>query len=169
MAIYFVQAEHGGPIKIGYAINIIDRHKQLQVASPYKLIVLAHMKGGHLDENALHNRFAEYRLHGEWFLPCEELFEFIKNLPKFEIANGLIVDDSLPTLTDSNTLWKLYEVGYNLQAIGSIFGVSKQRIHQILQKIPDYWIIRMNRPRSPAKPIEQAYNELLLAQANNEV
>lgn len=79
--VYFIQAASGGPIKIGRAIDIDRRLVQLQTASPEPLIVLAVIEnGGHAKERELHKQFAEYRLQGEWFMPCEELISFISQI-----------------------------------------------------------------------------------------
>lgn len=66
--IYFVQSSNGGPIKIGYTSkNALQRVQALQVAHPEKLTLLGCIVGEVPDERALHKKFAEYRLHGEWF------------------------------------------------------------------------------------------------------
>lgn len=75
--VYFIQADIGGPIKIGMAFNVFERLSLFQMGCPFRLRVLGIIKGGdaHI-ESALHRRFAEHRLHGEWFEPCEELLAF---------------------------------------------------------------------------------------------
>lgn len=67
--IYFIQAEIGGPIKIGYtrSISPAARVASLQSGCPFPLRVIHTMAGSQLDEQALHVRFATLRLHGEWF------------------------------------------------------------------------------------------------------
>lgn len=65
--VYFCQATHGGPIKIGIATNPTSRLRELQAASPYPLRMLAIIPGTHTQERRLHEHFSEWRLHGEWF------------------------------------------------------------------------------------------------------
>lgn len=71
MTIYFVQGENFGPVKIGYtsALDARDRLSQLQTGSPVRLVLAAQRPGSHHDERELHRRFAQHRLHGEWFTP----------------------------------------------------------------------------------------------------
>lgn len=73
--VYFVQAETGGPIKIGWTedADASARLVGLQIGNPYRLVIRSTMLGGHADEKELHRRFRLYRLNGEWFAPCREL------------------------------------------------------------------------------------------------
>lgn len=76
--VYFIQAEDGGPIKIGYSekrSGVAARLGSLQTGNPRKLVV-RHVQDaprGHVDERDLHERFARYRLNGEWFLNVPEV------------------------------------------------------------------------------------------------
>jgi hypothetical protein len=65
--VYFVQAGHDGPIKIGWTIDIAQRLTDLQIASPFILRLLAVIDGDKDLERALHERLASHRLRGEWF------------------------------------------------------------------------------------------------------
>ena len=67
--VYFVQAEIGGPIKIGFTQGKPEvRLKALQTGSPFKLVLLKVIpKVTREQEWELHRRFSAYRLHGEWF------------------------------------------------------------------------------------------------------
>ena len=75
--VYFIQADCGGPIKIGVSACADSRLDQLQQYSPFPLRVLATMPGGFKKERQLHARFAAHRLHGEWFEAVPELLTFI--------------------------------------------------------------------------------------------
>lgn len=70
---YFVQAAHGGPIKIGKSCrNILAaRVASLQTGNPNPLVVRRTMRGNH--EPDYHHQFREHRLCGEWFEPTREL------------------------------------------------------------------------------------------------
>ena len=66
--IYFIQSINGGPVKIGKAKNVQQRLLGFQIGCPVKLSVVAVYKN--VDdslENVLHNKYSEYRIHGEWF------------------------------------------------------------------------------------------------------
>lgn len=81
--IYFIQAEEGGPIKIGYvteASGVKRRLSQIQTGSSDKLVVRAVQDGGPAREKELHQRFAEWRIKGEWFRPAYEICELCGGL-----------------------------------------------------------------------------------------
>lgn len=65
--VYFIQAQEGGPVKIGWTVNPHKRLKALQAASPYKLVIRHALRGTQQLEHYLHERFAGCRLEGEWF------------------------------------------------------------------------------------------------------
>jgi len=76
--VYFVQAIDGGPVKIGVTADVTSRLAGLQVGSPQELCILAVIPAvGRACEVELHDRFAESRLHGEWFRPTEDLMTLI--------------------------------------------------------------------------------------------
>lgn len=64
---YVIQAGHGGPIKIGKAIDPAKRIAGLQTAFPYQIEVRLLLFGGAETERFLHVLLADYRLNGEWF------------------------------------------------------------------------------------------------------
>lgn len=79
--VYFIQGESGGPIKIGKAVNPTQRLAQLQTGFHEQLKILGLIpNGGVATEKQLHERFAQYRVKGEWFLPCDEILELIRRL-----------------------------------------------------------------------------------------
>lgn len=81
--VYFVRSEKTHAIKIGFtAGKVEDRLGALQTAHPYKLQVLATCRGNREYEKALHDRFGQLRLEGEWFEPHPDLLAFISVLPK---------------------------------------------------------------------------------------
>ena len=75
--VYFIQAESGGPIKIGKTTKSIrKRLGSLQTGNVSKLIVLA-TTGKHTEEY-LHERFKAWRISGEWFRPVVTLLQWIQ-------------------------------------------------------------------------------------------
>jgi hypothetical protein len=77
--IYFVQAEVGGLLKIGFSTDPSDRLRHLQTGSPERLVLLHVMAGTPAIERWLHERFAHLRVHGEWFFPANELISLIND------------------------------------------------------------------------------------------
>lgn len=71
--IYMIQSGDGGPVKIGLSKNPKKRLSQLQVSHPYTLRLIHIFAGGRDEEIALHLRFAEARIRGEWFHPLPEI------------------------------------------------------------------------------------------------
>jgi len=69
--VYFIQSgDDGGPIKIGRAVNPLERLLGLQVGNPHRLQVIActkPMRFAAALELCLHMQFNTYRLRGEWF------------------------------------------------------------------------------------------------------
>ncbi|OYV96661.1 MAG: hypothetical protein B7Z73_00330 [Planctomycetia bacterium 21-64-5] len=65
--VYFIEAREALRVKIGVARDPQARLAQLQTASGARLSLLGRVRGGRAFEAALHQRFAELRIHGEWF------------------------------------------------------------------------------------------------------
>ena len=79
-AVYFVQSEDGGPIKIGRADDVAHRLQQLQTSRPDKLVLLAAAPGTFDDERKIQEAFAQHRVKGEWFSPVMGLLELVKSI-----------------------------------------------------------------------------------------
>lgn len=81
--IYFAKAEQdteqlkAGMIKIGTSIRLSERLKQLPREYGTDVALVAITDGGVDTEGELHRRFDHFRVIGEWFLPDEDLMEFI--------------------------------------------------------------------------------------------
>ena len=85
--VYFIQAECG-PIKIGISVTPAARLHLMQAASPSRLTLLATVPGGKPVERRYHQRFAAFRLHGEWFEPAPAIVTHIRRLNLFERVPG---------------------------------------------------------------------------------
>lgn len=72
--VYFVQAEIGGLVKIGWATKPAERVRNMQRWCPVKLTILFSVPGDGKMEAELHRRFKSARQHGEWFEPVPEIF-----------------------------------------------------------------------------------------------
>jgi transcriptional regulator with XRE-family HTH domain len=69
MAVYFLQADSDGPVKIGWAANNVNgRIKQFQTGHFMDLRLIREIpEADRLDEAALHRFFSQERIRGEWF------------------------------------------------------------------------------------------------------
>lgn len=76
--VYFVQSGDDGAIKIGWSSDPDNRISDLQTGNPVVLRLLCCLIGGASIERALHERFANHRLQGEWFAPHEDILLFIE-------------------------------------------------------------------------------------------
>jgi len=94
--IYFVQGEGGGPVKIGLTrtATLGSRVKALQVGYPERLRVLRTIRGGRVNERALHTRFADARLQGEWFESVPALAELCGAIPGSSSPGGTMTGTS---------------------------------------------------------------------------
>ena len=83
-AIYFIVNRRASAVKIGVADDPVARLATLQIGCPDRLELFAQMPGDVAYERALHNAFAEYRTHGEWFRLDGDLAQFVRSLPTFQ-------------------------------------------------------------------------------------
>lgn len=65
--VYLIGSSESPLVKIGTAQDVAARLRTLQNSSPTPLRLLWQTEGGRGLEAALHEQFAEYRQHGEWF------------------------------------------------------------------------------------------------------
>lgn len=87
--IYFVKGARTGLIKIGYATDFPARLKRLQSHSPDRLHLLWCYRSYASHERDLHNQFAEWRAHGEWFRPSPPLLAYIKAREPRHFLDGI--------------------------------------------------------------------------------
>lgn len=70
-------------VKIGFTTMPVEKRvERLQTGSPKPLRVLATQLGCTVRERGLHTRFADLRLHGEWFRNEGPLADYIDGLAK---------------------------------------------------------------------------------------
>lgn len=114
--VYFVQADIGGPVKIGTTRDLPRRLNDFQAGSPARLRVRYVMLGAHPDEHALKKRFATARSHNEWFLGHDEdLRRFVESLGgrvaplgKLERSQKFAMSQSVAALAFDDWLSKKY-------------------------------------------------------------
>lgn len=86
MCVYFIQAEPGGLIKIGFSINPSGRLYNLQMSCPVPLKIIALIKDAPQPvEVTAHYSLSKWRKYGEWFEPSKEVLEYMQqNAADFE-------------------------------------------------------------------------------------
>jgi hypothetical protein len=80
--VYFITAPEVGRVKIGLTTGYPGRRlAALQTGSPCRLHLATYIPTDDCQrlEKDLHNKFARYRLYGEWFSLEGELKEFVEN------------------------------------------------------------------------------------------
>lgn len=82
MAVYFIQADYGGAVKIGLTDDVERRLRQLQCASATPLTLRLVIDGDQKAEVKYHKQFAPAHLRGEWFRPVPELVEFMNRVER---------------------------------------------------------------------------------------
>lgn len=86
-SVYFIR-EHGTDrMKIGFSTQPHDRILALQTSSGARLELFAVIEGTMADEKALHERFARFRVRGEWFRIRGQFKEYLRALPRYENTN----------------------------------------------------------------------------------
>lgn len=129
--VYFIQNDEAGPIKIGYAKSVAARLSDLQCATPYPLYLLGYIRGSRHTEVSLHDKFAAFRLCGEWFKPEPELTKYIADVcaePKKMSARETI--KALIKNVDPDEVWRSLEVPTDKDA-GKIIGISASALYRV--------------------------------------
>jgi predicted GIY-YIG superfamily endonuclease len=78
--VYFIQNEFTKNIKIGYAVNVERRLRDLQTGNEFYLSLIKKVPGSYASEQLIHKKFQAYRLEREWFKPGIELQKFLLSL-----------------------------------------------------------------------------------------
>jgi hypothetical protein len=78
MSVYFIQAGHGGRIKIGYSPDPDMRIDFIRRLCGPDLIVLAVIEGSVGVERKLHELLQDHCAHHEWFEPTLEVLDVVR-------------------------------------------------------------------------------------------
>lgn len=140
--IYFARNSDGtGPIKIGCSSAPSIRIRQLESDLRAKFTILAEAPGDFILERNLHLKFAASRIEGpqradgkqvagscEWFDATPELLTFIQDV-KATGAVALGMGECREKLFAAR-----YLAGETLQSIATDFGITRERVRQILRR-----------------------------------
>lgn len=76
--IYFVQVAPDGPVKIGFTSgDPMERFYTIQSGNHTKLDLIGVCDGGKIEEGALHARFRDDHIRGEWFQFSDSLKKYL--------------------------------------------------------------------------------------------
>jgi hypothetical protein len=78
--IYFIWDSGSGNVKVGYSSEPVARLRDLQCANSYPLFLLGLTEGDPTEERMLHIHLEQFRMSGEWFRGCPDLFAEIRSL-----------------------------------------------------------------------------------------
>jgi hypothetical protein len=67
MSIYFLACDDARLVKIGYAVNVDKRVKQLRTGNPFPMRLLGWLPGSRSDECLIHDALMQHRRRWEWF------------------------------------------------------------------------------------------------------
>lgn len=76
--VYFIRIAGIPLVKVGRAVDPMGRLGDLQVGSPFELLLLGSIPGRTAVEKAIHQRFDAQRVRGEWFRLDARLAAFIR-------------------------------------------------------------------------------------------
>lgn len=146
MPVYFAQAGENGPIKIGFATNVVRRMWELQVNSPDRIQALGTIEGDQTAERALHRRFSEDRISGEWFRPSSALLSLVETASPVELP----AKARKPFDRPSGRAWRINEIidcAGGLTRLADIAGVDHSTVCG--------WRRRDRVPTLRARPISE--------------
>lgn len=78
--LYFIQAIDNGPIKIGISKDLEKKFLKIQKNSPIELKILHYATGNKFLKDYLLKKFKSYHSHNNWFLPNQEIIDFINEI-----------------------------------------------------------------------------------------
>jgi len=93
VGVYFLKSEHSGRIKIGFSRQLPRRIDEIKGASPEPVELLHVIPDASPDlESALHDKFHNLRIGGEWFEGSQDLLEYVDSL-KTRGSEAVIADE----------------------------------------------------------------------------
>ena len=97
--IYFLQLGNNGPVKIGITKYLEPRIQSIQGCVPVPLQLVLTLRGNRLLEKKLHDRFAKYKIQGEWYELGDALRDFINEQIQANDIDFEFVDTNTEFLT----------------------------------------------------------------------
>lgn len=123
--IYFIVAPDAQRCKIGFSADPRSRFCKIKVDSPVLVELRAVCAGSPADEKALHQRFRDARIAGEWYSLTPELNSHIDGISK----NGLHLSNMQLRRNDSRSGSIINKLG-GVKSVGAICGVAESTVHR---------------------------------------
>ena len=101
MSVYFATIREQNVVKIGCSFDPDTRLKELQVGCPFTVKIEATLPGHITEEQALHRRFADDRLRGEWFTITPMIEAIMAEAKKAEAARPKVPQIDPPGFPES--------------------------------------------------------------------
>lgn len=120
MPVYMIRAGDNGPVKIGYSKYFAEERLAQMQSHHYEMLqVMRILPGDYRTERAVHLRFADNRIRGEWFSWCPEMMtEVLSELPTMPVIHQEIID-------------KLIDGGVTMADVAREYKISRERVRQI--------------------------------------
>lgn len=158
--VYFARRADGtGPIKIGVSGYVAHRLRQLSCNMKTEIVALATASGGFRDEARLHRQFANDRLEGEWFSPSDSVLS--------GLAHMLATGNLPPQISEDReaVMARRYRGGDTLQSIANDFGLTRERVRQLLREAGVPSLGRRDQHKRQAAPVTDFEREVAAAYA----
>jgi DNA-binding phage protein len=135
MSGFIYAIECGQRVKIGFSMQPMKRLSKIASDAPFPCRLLGYWRGSEADELAIHEKFQDTRVHGEWFAATEALMHFIAgrkiDLPaealdarKSVDLCGFLVHPLAKFSADANI---------SIAAIAEKAGVSRMTIYRLMK------------------------------------
>lgn len=128
-----------GPIKIGSSNQPAGRIASMSSWAPMELEMVFVVDGGLLLEKKVHFHLRQHRLHGEWFAPDDEVLSFVdevvstRSIPRYVSEYKGPIPPSAFDMERYEDMAQKRRDGWTLQRIGDEYGISRERVRQIIK------------------------------------
>ena len=135
--LYFMKRLNGD-IKIGVSVHPGRRRNEVERKEGCVVQILGIVQSGDYTlESELHERFVDYRVDGEWFNPCTELIEVIKELTNNPVVRSRVVEK--PDVDLGGRILNLRKRGKTVLQIRKELGIgSNSTYYKHLRRIRKY-------------------------------
>jgi hypothetical protein len=131
MSVYFIQAKSHSAVKIGIAVDVEKRCKEIQSAHHEELTIIRILDGYRETENWLHCYFADKRIRGEWFTFSEEMMTI--SPPIMSSENNLINMREPKNITGGELRSALWMLGLSQKDFAAKAGIRPESVSRYIR------------------------------------